>query len=412
MDEKIRLRTADERFRQEMIALEHDEGFKKDVRLETLQTVCYLERHGFIANLLAFGVVVAAAVAMPNSGAFILPIILRVAAMILNRTAWNRMRAKLAADPETVPSLNLMCLALFSAGVTWALLLYPLMQETVVHPARVALGGTVVMVVALIFNMFAQMRAVAQSFLVGFLTGFCVSLPWADWQFALTAVVAIGAMGSSLVSFSNATARQKITTSRALVLNRRLEAKLEKSLASATYLATRDPLTGLLNRRAFFDRIDDPVEGNGNRFLLTLDLDHFKTINDVHGHDMGDRVLSAAAKEIHRVLEEMPGGHHRACRFGGEEFVILAHGIDTMGIYRYAERLRARLRMVPHRFELGTALRVSASIGVAQIGADETIDNALRRSDLAMYRAKDRGRDQVVVAKEPEAPGEVLERVA
>ncbi len=377
-----------------------DLDFENEVRHETLQMVCYIEKHGFWANIIAFCVVVAAAAVMPNAQSFVIPVILRIAAMLLNRTAWNRLRAKLAADPVGLPSLRLMRIALFVAGVTWALLLFPMLHETIVHPARVALGGTVIMAIALIFNMFAQMRSVGLAFAGGFFLGFCMSLPWANPTFAFTAVGALLAMGWSLVSFSNATARQKIGTSRALVMNRRLEAQLQESLQRANYLATRDPLTGLLNRRAFFDRIDDPVAGTGERFLMTLDLDHFKTINDVHGHDMGDRVLTATAQEIHALLDEMPGQHHRACRFGGEEFVILVHGIDTMNIYRHAERLRGKLRLIPHRFDMGGVLKVSASIGVARIGDDETIDKALRRSDLAMYRAKDRGRDQVVLAGE------------
>ena len=259
--------------------------------------------------------------------------------------------------------------------------------------------------IAVIYSMLAHMRSVAASLAAGFFTGFALAVPWHDPVFSLIALAGAVAMGGCLMAFSHSAARQKIATARTLVLNRRLEVELNHSLGKAQFLATRDPLTGLLNRRAFFDGTQAFPGDDVQRFLMTLDLDHFKRINDVHGHEVGDRVLIATARQIHALIEDMPGDDHRACRFGGEEFVVLASDLDEVSIYRHAEELRYNLRKVPHIIDMVGELEVSASIGVAQIGRDEDIDDALRRSDLAMYRAKDRGRDRVVVAPERACAG-------
>ncbi|MGB3738312.1 MAG: diguanylate cyclase [Pontixanthobacter sp.] len=378
----------------------HDPLFKVETRIETLKMVCDIEKHSVAANVSAWLVIAVASAMLPNAGAFVVPLLLRIWAMMLNRRGWAELRRQLADDPRTVPDFRFLRLCLFAAGVTWALLLFPLLAQTMVHPARVAVGGTVIMAIAVIYSMLAHMRSVAASLAAGFFTGFALAVPWHDPVFSLIALGGTVAMGGCLMAFSHSAARQKIATARTLVLNRRLEVELNHSLGKAQFLATRDPLTGLLNRRAFFDGTQAFAGDGVQRFLMTLDLDHFKQINDVHGHEVGDRVLVATARQIHALIDEMPGDDHRACRFGGEEFVILACDLDEVGIYRRSEELRQNLRKVPHIIDMVGELEVSASIGVAQIGADEDIDDALRRSDLAMYRAKDRGRDRVVVAPE------------
>ncbi|MGB7407929.1 MAG: GGDEF domain-containing protein [Pontixanthobacter sp.] len=384
---------------------EHDPAFAAETRIETLKMVCDIEKHSVPANVSAWLVIAIAATMLPNAGAFAIPLLLRLWAMVLNRRGWHDLRQQLVEKPDRVPSFTYLRLCLFAAGVTWALLLFPLLAQTMVHPARVAVGGTVIMGISVIYSMLAHMRSCAASLGIGFLAGFAMAMPWHDPVFSVIALTGAVAMGGCLMAFSKSAARQKITTARTLVLNRRLEVELGQSLEQAQYLATRDPLTGLLNRRAFFTGTADFATDDTERFLMTMDLDHFKQVNDVHGHEVGDQVLVATARQIHALLAEMPGSDHRACRFGGEEFVMLICGADQLSVYRHAELLRQNLRRIPDIIGMAGDLKVSASIGVAHIAQDEDIDDALRRSDLAMYRAKDRGRDNVVIANELEKIG-------
>jgi diguanylate cyclase (GGDEF)-like protein len=157
-------------------------------------------------------------------------------------------------------------------------------------------------------------------------------------------------------------------------------------------LATADSLTGLLNRRAFFENTGKMIErANSGEPLssIMLDLDHFKKINDLYGHDTGDQVLKRVSAEIGRV----PG---IAGRLGGEEFALLleknlSDAVDMAeNIRRSVERLAIFAGEHP--------ITVTCSLGVAEWKAGDTIDNLLRRADVALYEAKRTGRNKVVVA--------------
>jgi two-component system cell cycle response regulator len=125
-----------------------------------------------------------------------------------------------------------------------------------------------------------------------------------------------------------------------------------------------------------------------------MDVDHFKSINDTYGHDVGDEVLREMARRIASGVR----GLDLCCRFGGEEFVAAFAGVDAPTALRIAERLRSRIATDP--FPVATErgpLFVTISVGVATTSSRE--DNAellLRRADLALYRAKKEGRNQVV----------------
>lgn len=159
----------------------------------------------------------------------------------------------------------------------------------------------------------------------------------------------------------------------------------------------RDALTGLYNRSFFhegFDRLlDECRQARRPLSLLMVDLDHFKSINDRHGHLVGDDCLRWAARRIGRSLRP-----HDAllARFGGEEFVVVLPNHDLRGAVAVAESVRRSL--VDGEFESqGTQLRISASIGVHTIAPDapDDIDDALDTADKALYAAKANGRDCV-----------------
>ena len=156
-----------------------------------------------------------------------------------------------------------------------------------------------------------------------------------------------------------------------------------------------DPLTGISNRAAIEAEAMRAIEGatrpGASVSLLILDLDHFKAINDRHGHAAGDRVLRAAADAWHTVLR----GRDPLGRIGGEEFVVVCADTQLEQAMAVAERLREATTAL--RFDdIDPALRVTVSIGVAQSQhSDDTHEDVLARADAALYRAKQRGRDRV-----------------
>jgi diguanylate cyclase (GGDEF)-like protein len=154
------------------------------------------------------------------------------------------------------------------------------------------------------------------------------------------------------------------------------------------HLATTDPLTGLLNRRAFLARAVDVIaRADITVSLVMFDIDHFKKVNDVHGHGVGDEVL----REVSR---EAASGCTIIGRLGGEEFALLLEGQTRPQAAETAEDLR--VRMAALQFDAG--LTVSGSFGVAERIAGDTIDDLLKRADVALYAAKAAGRDRVVIA--------------
>lgn len=157
-------------------------------------------------------------------------------------------------------------------------------------------------------------------------------------------------------------------------------------------LATTDFLTGLSNRRAFFENAAKTIEqAQYGRSLsaIMFDLDHFKQINDVHGHDIGDVVLKRVATEI----ASLPGV---SGRLGGEEFALLLES-DLSDAFEVAQEFRRGVERLKI-FAGEKPVAVTCSLGVAEWEAGDTIDTLLRRADVALYEAKRTGRNKVVVA--------------
>lgn len=183
---------------------------------------------------------------------------------------------------------------------------------------------------------------------------------------------------------------------------RQRNAELQSMLHHVEALAITDPLTGLFNRRRFDDvlRREFAVTRRYGTPLccLMLDIDHFKRINDLYGHDAGDKVLCGVADRFTRRLREVDV----AARYGGEEFVILLPQTPKEGAQIVAERMSEFIRRQDFDFENGST-SVTASIGIADsrdILGDNIRDNAgsmlVKAADTALYLAKSRGRDRVV----------------
>jgi diguanylate cyclase (GGDEF)-like protein len=160
-------------------------------------------------------------------------------------------------------------------------------------------------------------------------------------------------------------------------------------------LAMTDPLTGVLNRRAFFDRAHEvcrEAAAGGALSAILFDIDNFKWINDDFGHDVGDRVIRALAGEA-AALKEILG------RLGGEEFSLLLPSRTLDCAIAVAEELRLRLAGM-RLDEGGQAVTFTASFGVSEWRPGDTIDTLLKRADVALYRAKELGRNRVVAENE------------
>jgi diguanylate cyclase (GGDEF)-like protein len=159
----------------------------------------------------------------------------------------------------------------------------------------------------------------------------------------------------------------------------------------ATHLqAATDPLTGLLNRRSFENRAHSLLRG-GTPFALAMgDLDHFKRLNDTHGHDAGDRALRAFSQTMRAALRD----DDLICRFGGEEFVILFPRRTAIEAARALARVQEELLVSVAR---GTTPAFTVSFGVAQSDQSSELDELCRIADAALFRAKREGRNRVVV---------------
>lgn len=178
--------------------------------------------------------------------------------------------------------------------------------------------------------------------------------------------------------------------------------ELENANAKLQELSIRDELTGLHNRRHLTDRLDQESE-RGRRYghhfsVAMIDIDHFKKINDSHGHAVGDEILVNFARILRqqaRLVDHLGKAPDRTLgRFGGEEFLLILPGTSLDGAVMCLERMREAVTRVPFETSAGP-LSVSFSAGIAAQGPDETAEALLQRADEALYRAKDGGRNRI-----------------
>jgi two-component system cell cycle response regulator len=185
---------------------------------------------------------------------------------------------------------------------------------------------------------------------------------------------------------------------RTQVRRRRYTERLRDNVQMSIEMAITDALTGLHNRRYMESHLSTLVEQAGLRgkplSVLVLDIDYFKSVNDTHGHDAGDDVLREFAQRLKKSIR----GIDLACRYGGEEFVVVMPETDMAVATVVAERLRRRIACEPFPVGGGTnAVEITISIGLAARAlANDTAANVLKRADQALYRAKRDGRNRVV----------------
>ena len=296
---------------------------------------------------------------------------------VLVRSGWSR---RFAADP----SLTLPQMLFAMAALTWS--------YAISGPARGAVLSLMILVI--LFGVFDLKPHVARRLsLAGFLM---LALAMA-WRAATSAqydprVELIHFVFAAVVML--ATSSLAITVSRLRAKLAAQKKELKTALALNRELATRDALTGLLNRRAMVEvlaheqsRVDRGAQAVS---LALIDIDWFKRINDEHGHGVGDTVL----QRFTVVLEDEMRASDALARWGGEEFLLLMPDADLDAANQAVGRMRNRMER-EDLSDISPALRLTFSAGVAQFVPDECFNATIDRADQALYRAKESGRNRV-----------------
>lgn len=174
--------------------------------------------------------------------------------------------------------------------------------------------------------------------------------------------------------------------------------RLRDDLSRAREEALIDPMTGILNRGGFDRQLAEllrqPPDGGTAHCLVMLDIDHFKKVNDTHGHVVGDRVIAAVGEVLRKSAAD---GGHRVARYGGEEFAILLphSSIDRAAQLAEAVRNRTRAMRLRNRSTQEVLLTVTVSAGVAAMRSGDAASGLIARADAALYQSKQSGRDRV-----------------
>ncbi len=221
----------------------------------------------------------------------------------------------------------------------------------------------------------------------------------------LATVPSTGAVISELASITRAMLKRTVEIEKAMQRSEEQTRSLKQRLEETRRNAEEDHLTGLPNRRAFEARYEAEYRaaraGGEALSVAFCDIDHFKRVNDTHGHDAGDRVLRLVAENLARISNE----RCHVARHGGEEFVVLFRDSPVEEAYEKLDRLRAQLadrRLVNRATDLPIG-QVTFSAGIADVFACADRRLALRAADAALYRAKCDGRNRIMIAEPDEA---------
>jgi len=203
----------------------------------------------------------------------------------------------------------------------------------------------------------------------------------------------------AMATFSDETALQEANSVLLDMMDklRKSQEKVSQQNEELKRLATRDPLTGCFNRRAFFERLESifnmAQKDSADLSCVMVDVDRFKSINDTHGHSVGDKVIQMVVK----LLESKLGNRDNICRYGGEEFCVVLPGTDLDKAEELAEQARSAIESYASMgIDTKTELNVTASLGVS--GITQGASNAMAlvdQADKALYRAKELGRNRV-----------------
>lgn len=370
---------------------------ESEVRHEILQGIVDVERGAALANLICWLVVALAAATLPNAVFYIAPLALRLLAMVGTRSAFSKLRNRMAHSQSLGRELQWLMVALFVGGAAWGATLIPVVIEPFLDPSRLLVGGATIAGITIIVSLLLPAPRLAASFIGGFFASFGAGLFWAPEDFAIKGGMGIVALFVIFLSYGLATIPRHRKAAETVVENRLLSEELSSALAHAEFLAFRDPLTGLPNRRAFFQS-NHPSPQDKLRYVLTIDLDHFKRVNDTFGHPVGDKVLIGVARALNNVLKRVRSGGHIAARIGGEEFAVILDVSDIHIAEMTAQMVRHEIALIPNQVD-ARGLKTTTSVGLCPWHPSLSLDCALSHADSALYRAKERGRNRVEIAE-------------
>ena len=170
--------------------------------------------------------------------------------------------------------------------------------------------------------------------------------------------------------------------------------KLRQMIEHLEFLASNDSMTGVFNRRKFFE-LANPLfnEKKENTFIGMIDIDYFKKVNDTYGHDVGDMVIKSVAK----IVGELIDSKVIFARIGGEEFVLMCNHLEKTSFLNMLDSIRELIENFTLKYN-DSNINVTVSIGASEIDSTtKTIDELLKQADLSLYEAKSTGRNRVVL---------------
>ena len=206
-----------------------------------------------------------------------------------------------------------------------------------------------------------------------------------------------GSRRGALATFRDVThvEEHRVELENMLSLLRSSRDEIKRKNGELEILATQDALTGCLNRRAFFERFEvywnSAHENDEHLAAIMVDIDHFKSVNDTYGHQVGDNVLRAVSRSIRKRFEEIG----LVCRYGGEEFCIVLANCSLNQAMELSEQLRRDVAAII--FDDPAELRLTASLGVSELRfKPENVQEMIAQADLCLYKAKESGRNCVI----------------
>ena len=379
------------------------------VQTESVRLLAEREEAAVAGGIGALAIVAIAAIFHP-AGIWLAPLIaLRIGSMILNHRSARRILARIEGNAPFDRDLSRLERSMLVAGASWGAMTWPIAGPNLEGIAAILILVTVLTAVGVLTVTSAVVPRAMKMLLAGYAPAVGMPLLIALPGIGPLHLLAAMAFVAGMAFYGGRIGRQTREGLAVRLENQMLAAeltdannRLADALAEAERLSQEDSLTGLLNRRAFAGHAERLVNACHGRavFLMLVDLDHFKAINDGFGHETGDSVLQAAADAI----VEMCGARSVCARWGGEEFLVALSEPALAGARAIAERVRRTLSGLEH-CSWPDGLTVSASIGVARWEAGEPLDRAIAAADAAMYRAKQAGRDRMCLASELDPPG-------
>ncbi len=292
----------------------------------------------------------------------------------------------------------------FVATAFWGTLLAPMSESGITGAERATITAVILVTLATACLFASNAKVMSKTAIAGFAA---TALPISVYHYAeygLLMIAGAALMFGCLIHLISRKQQEAVQNLRTELENGRLTKQLRKALGTAQYLSSHDSLTGLLNRRDFETTAKKlrQSHSHSSMAIILLDLDHFKKINDRFGHATGDEVLKAAAGIIKtpvRALHMSAGAQEAVARWGGEEFVIALARTSLEEAKIVAERICLALAQYENS-NWPPTLKLTCSIGVATWGDGEELNNAIDQADLAMFKAKSLGRNNVQIAGE------------